>query len=33
MALSGAVFYRALMTADAADTDFVADLLDEVLGR
>lgn len=33
VALSGAVFYRALMTADAADTDFVADLLDEVLGR
>ncbi|MGQ9349749.1 MULTISPECIES: TetR/AcrR family transcriptional regulator [Mycolicibacterium] len=32
-ALSGAVFYRALMTADAPDTDFVADLLDEVLGR
>ena len=31
-ALSGAVFYRALMTAEPADTDFVADLLDTVLG-
>lgn len=32
-ALSGGVFYRALMTAEAADADFVAGLLDAVLGR
>lgn len=33
VALSGGVFYRCLMTADAADADFVAGLLDAVLGR
>ncbi|KWX56892.1 TetR/AcrR family transcriptional regulator [Mycobacterium sp. NAZ190054] len=33
VALSGAVFYRCLMSADAADADFVAALLDTVLGR
>lgn len=32
-ALSGGVFYRALMTADAPDAHFVADLLDAVLDR
>jgi AcrR family transcriptional regulator len=32
VALSGAVFYRRLMTADAPDADFIADLIDTVLG-
>jgi TetR/AcrR family transcriptional regulator of autoinduction and epiphytic fitness len=32
-ALSGAVFYRRLMTSDASDTDFIARLIDSVLGR
>lgn len=31
VALSGAVFYRRLMTADATDADFIADLIDTVL--
>lgn len=31
-ALSGAVFYRRLMTADALDADFIAELIDTVLG-
>ena len=30
-ALSGAVFYRRLMTADAPDADFIARLIDTVL--
>ena len=30
-ALSGAVFYRRLMTADALDADFIAELIDTVL--
>jgi AcrR family transcriptional regulator len=33
VALSGAVFYRCLMTADAPDACFVSGLLDSVLGR
>jgi TetR/AcrR family transcriptional regulator, regulator of autoinduction and epiphytic fitness len=32
-ALSGAVFYRRLMTSDASDSDFIARLIDTVLGR
>jgi AcrR family transcriptional regulator len=32
VALSGAVFYRRLMTADVLDADFIADLIDTVLG-
>ncbi|AEV75169.1 transcriptional regulator [Mycolicibacterium rhodesiae NBB3] len=32
VALSGALFYRRLMTADAPDADFIADLIDTVLG-
>jgi TetR/AcrR family transcriptional regulator, regulator of autoinduction and epiphytic fitness len=32
-ALSGALFYRRLMTADAADTEFLAHLIDTVLLR
>jgi TetR/AcrR family transcriptional regulator, regulator of autoinduction and epiphytic fitness len=31
-ALSGAVFYRRLMTSDASDADFIARLIDTVLG-
>jgi TetR/AcrR family transcriptional regulator, regulator of autoinduction and epiphytic fitness len=31
-ALSGAVFYRRLMTADASDDDFIAQLIHTVLG-
>jgi TetR/AcrR family transcriptional regulator of autoinduction and epiphytic fitness len=33
VALSGALFYRRLMTADASDADFIATLVDTVLGR
>lgn len=33
VALSGAVFYRCLMTADAADTRFLTDVIAAVLGR
>lgn len=33
VALSGAVFYRCLMTADAPDARFLGSLLDEVFGR
>jgi AcrR family transcriptional regulator len=32
-ALSGAVFYRRLMTADPLDTDFIAELIDTVLAE
>ncbi|MGE2735016.1 TetR/AcrR family transcriptional regulator [Mycolicibacterium vaccae] len=32
VALSGGVFYRCLMTAEAADAGFVSDLLDTVIG-
>jgi TetR/AcrR family transcriptional regulator, regulator of autoinduction and epiphytic fitness len=31
-ALSGAVFYRRLMTADESNDDFIAQLIDTVLG-
>jgi TetR/AcrR family transcriptional regulator, regulator of autoinduction and epiphytic fitness len=33
VALSGAVFYRRLMTADALDAGFIDDLIDTVLGQ
>jgi TetR/AcrR family transcriptional regulator of autoinduction and epiphytic fitness len=33
VALSGAMFYRRLMTADASDAAFIAGLVDTVLGR
>jgi TetR/AcrR family transcriptional regulator of autoinduction and epiphytic fitness len=32
VALAGAMFYRRLMTADASDADFIARLVDTVLG-
>jgi TetR/AcrR family transcriptional regulator, regulator of autoinduction and epiphytic fitness len=32
-ALSGALFYRRLMTADTSDADFITRLIDTVLGR
>jgi TetR/AcrR family transcriptional regulator, regulator of autoinduction and epiphytic fitness len=33
VALSGAVFYRRLMSGDAVDADFITNLIDTVLGR